>query len=123
MRIPARATVRQDFEHGQLHIGPRLGPEESLANKDLTDVFHTSLKSNVVVLGEHGSESRISLRIGSNRVPPKSAVVVTWSPDDGAPFYCVEPWMGPANSPEHKTGLYLVAPSATQTFLVEVDLK
>ena len=31
--------------------------------------------------------------------------------------------MGPANSPEHKTGLYHVAPSETQTFLVEVSLK
>ncbi len=121
--IPARATVRQDFEHGQLHIGPRLGPEESLANTDLTDVFHTSLQSNVVVIGERGSDSRIRLRVGPDRVPPKSTVVVTWTPDENAPFYCVEPWMGPANSPEHKTGLYSVAPSATQTFLVEVDLK
>jgi hypothetical protein len=31
--------------------------------------------------------------------------------------------MGPANAPEHKTGLYLVAPSETQTFLVQVSLK
>jgi hypothetical protein len=31
--------------------------------------------------------------------------------------------MGPANSPEHKTGLYQVAPSETQMFLVEVSVK
>ena len=123
IRIPARATLRQNFEQGQLHIGPRLGPEESLANKDLIDVFHTALKNNAVVFGERGGEDQIILRIGPDRVPPKPAVVVTWAPDDNSPFYCVEPWMGPANSPEHKTGLYHVAPSETQTFLVEVSLK
>ncbi len=121
--IPARSTLRQDFEHGQLHIGPRLGAEESLANKDLVDIFHTALKSNLVVVGERGSDSRVRLRLGPDRVPPKSAVIVTWTADDNAPFFCVEPWMGPANAPEHKTGLYSVAPSATQTFLVEIDLK
>ena len=123
IRIPAKATVRQDFERGQLHIVPHLAPEESLANKDLIDVFHTSLKSNVVVFGERGGESKISLCVGPDRVPPKSAVVVTWSQADDSPFYCIEPWMGPANSPEHKTGLHWVAPNATQTFLVEVNLK
>ena len=30
--------------------------------------------------------------------------------------------MGPANAPEHKIGLQQVAPSETQTFLVEVSL-
>jgi galactose mutarotase-like enzyme len=123
IRIPARATLRQDFERGQLHIGPRLGLEESLANKDLIDVFHTALKNNAIVFGERGGEDQIILRIGPDRVPPKSAVVVTWTQADDSPFYCVEPWMGPANSPEHRTGLYHVAPSEAQTFLVEVSLK
>ena len=123
IRIPATATLRQDFERGPLHIGPRLGREELLANKDLIDVLHTGLKNNTVVFGERGGEDQIVIRIGPDRVPPKPTVVVTWTADDDAPFYCVEPWMGPANAPEHKTGLYLVAPSQTQTFLVQIGLK
>ncbi len=120
VRIPAGATLRQDFEQGGLHPGPRLKPEEPLTSKDLIDVFHTNLKSNPVVLGERAGAEHIALRLGSERRPPKQSVVVTWTLADDSPFYCVEPWMGPANSPEHKTGLHQVAPSEIQTFLVEV---
>lgn len=123
IRIPATATLRQEFERGQLHIGPRLGAEESLANKDLVDVFHTALKTNAVVFGERGSQDQITLRVGPDRVPPKSTVIVTWTQADDSPFYCVEPWMGPANSPEHKSGLHYLPPSESQTFLVAVRLK
>jgi galactose mutarotase-like enzyme len=123
IRIPAGASLRQDFENGQLHPGPRLRREESLASKDLIDVFHTALKSNAVVFGERGGDDKITVHLGPDRVPPKSAVVVTWTQADDSPFYCVEPWMGPANSPEHKAGLYQVAPSEMQSFLVEVSLK
>jgi galactose mutarotase-like enzyme len=123
VKIPAGATLRQNFETGQLHPGPRLTPEQSLASKDLIDVFHTALKSNAVVLGGRNGADKITIRLGANRVPPKSAVMVTWTLADDSPFYCVEPWMGPANSPEHKTGLYQVGPSETQIFLVEVSLK
>jgi galactose mutarotase-like enzyme len=123
IRIPARATLRQNFDDGTLHPGPRLGPEEPLTNKDLIDVFHTSLKSNAVVFGARGGDDQITVRLGPDRVPDKSAVIVTWTLADDSPFYCVEPWMGPANSPEHRTGLHLVSPGETQTFMVEVSLK
>ena len=123
IRIPARATLRQNFDDGKIHPGPRLGPELSLGNKDIIDVFHTSLKSNATVFGARGGEDQITVRLGPDRVPPKSAVIVTWTLADDSPFYCIEPWMGPANSPEHQIGLYQVAPGETQTFLVEVTLK
>jgi len=123
IRIPAGATLRQNFEQGGLHPGPRLHGEESLASKDLIDVFHTNLKSNTVVMGEKAGADHVAVRLGSERRPPKEAVFVTWTADDDAPFYCVEPWMGPANSPEHKLGLRQVAPNETQTFLVEVSVK
>jgi len=123
IRIPAGATLRQNFDTGQLHPGPRPVPEQSLGSKDLIDVFHTSLKNNAVVFGERGGADKITVRLGANKVPPKTAVMVTWTLADDSPFYCVEPWMGPANSPEHKIGLHQVGPSETQTFLVEVSLK
>ena len=42
--------------------------------------------------------------------------------DFAAPFYCVEPWMGPPNAPEHKVGLHYVAPGETQRFSVQVHV-
>jgi galactose mutarotase-like enzyme len=123
IRIPAGVTLRQNLDNGHLHPGPRLDQEQSLSSKDILDVFHTALKSNAVVFGERGGTDTITVRLGTDRVPPKTAVIVTWTLADDSPFYCVEPWMGPANSPEHKTGLYQVAPSETQKFLAEVCVK
>lgn len=123
IRIPAGATLRQDFDQGRLHPGPRLAHEQSLADRELIDVFHTALKNNAIVFGERIGSDRITLRHGPERRPPRDAAVVTWTAGDDSPFYCIEPWMGPANSPEHRKGLHEVAPSETETFLVEISLK
>jgi galactose mutarotase-like enzyme len=123
VRFPLRTTLRQDFSNGRLQPGPVLAEEESLANPNLIDVFHTALRRNTVVFGDRAGGGPITLRVGANRTPPKHAVVVTWTPDAQAPFYCVEPWMGPANAAEHKTGLHLLGPGETETFVVEVSLR
>jgi galactose mutarotase-like enzyme len=49
--------------------------------------------------------------------------LVTWTFNDDAPYYCVEPWMGPANAPEHKVGLHHVAPGATARFAVSISVR
>lgn len=123
IRIPATKTYRQDFSNGQLLPGPGLQPEESLDNKALIDTFHTGLKSNGVVFGPKGIPGEVAVRIGTDKVPPPDAVFVTWTFDDKAPYYCVEPWMGPANAPEHKLGLHWVAPGQAQSFIVSVQIK
>jgi galactose mutarotase-like enzyme len=61
--------------------------------------------------------------LGAENVPPPDAAIVTWTESATAPFYCVEPWMGPPNSPEHKCGLHHVAPGQTETFTVAVRVK
>ena len=46
---------------------------------------------------------------------------VTWTFNDEAPYFCVEPWMGPPNAAETKVGLLSVAPGQTQKFYTEVS--
>ncbi|MEO7415232.1 MAG: aldose epimerase [Opitutaceae bacterium] len=121
IRIPARTRLRQDAK-GNLVAGPHLEPEENLANKALIDTFHTNLRSNEVLFGEKGSGGDVRVRLGGDKVPPPDATFVTWTLDDDSPFYCVEPWMGPANAVEHKVGLHLVAPGAVQKFSVSVSV-
>ncbi len=124
IRIPAGKTYTQDMEKtGQLLPGPVLKLDEPLNNPALINVFHSALKSNTIVFGEKGRPGDIHVKIGSAKVPPADTTVVTWTADDQAPFYCVEPWMGPANSIEHKHGLYWVPPGHTQSFTVEIALK
>jgi galactose mutarotase-like enzyme len=65
----------------------------------------------------------VTVSLGADRVPPPEAAFVTWTLDAQSPFYCVEPWMGPANAPENKVGLHLVAPGASDKFTVRVSVK
>ncbi|MDB6168121.1 MAG: aldose epimerase [Verrucomicrobia bacterium] len=123
IRIPAAKRARQDFTTGQLLPGPALHADENLANPALIDTIHLGLRSNTIVFGEKGRAGDISLRLGHAKVPPPDAAIVTWSGSDDAPYYCVEPWMGPPNAPEHKIGLHLVPPGETETFSVSIAVK
>ena len=122
IRIPARKQLRQDAA-GNLIPGPKLETEENLGNKALIDTFHTQLRGNEVVFGEKGRGGDVRVQLGTEAVPPPDATFVTWTLADDSPFYCVEPWMGPANAAGHKTGLSLVAPGETQKFSVSVNVK
>lgn len=123
LRLPATKRFKQDFTTGQLTPGPALQPEENLANPALIDTIHTGLRGNEVVFGEKGRPGDVVLRLGNAKVPPADAAVVTWSGSDDAPYYCVEPWMGPPNAPEHKLGLHLVPPGETAIFAISINVR
>ncbi|HVU34063.1 MAG TPA: aldose epimerase [Opitutaceae bacterium] len=122
IRIPAGKRLKQDTT-GHLVAGPALQLEENLANPDLIDTFHTALRGNEIVFGEKGRPGDVIVRLGVANVPPPDATFVTWSAAADAPYYCVEPWMGPANAPENKVGLQYVPPGETGKFVVSVQVK
>lgn len=122
IRIPATRTLRQDAS-GRLVAGPTLRLEEPLNNPALVDTFHLGLKHNAAVFGPIGAPGEISVRVGSARVPAPEATFVTWTLAEDSPFYCVEPWMGPANAVENKTGLFWVPPGQSQSFIVDIAIK
>jgi galactose mutarotase-like enzyme len=121
IRIPATKRLRQDAK-GALVPGPNLKPEESLGNRDLIDALHTGLRSNEVTFGEKSRTGDVRVQLGTDKVPPADATFVTWTFADDSPYFCVEPWMGPPNAPEHKVGLHYVAPGETQRFSVQVHV-
>ena len=122
IRIPATRRVRQDAK-GQLIPGPTLKEIENLDHPELIDAIHLGLKDNTVIFGERGHAGDVVMKIGTAKVPAPDATFVTWSESATAPYYCVEPWMGPPNAPEHKTGLHFVPPGLTQTFTVSIGIK
>lgn len=122
IRIPAGKRLRQDTT-GALVAGPALATDENLANPALIDTFHTALKGNQAVFGEKGRPGDVTVRLGAAEVPPPDALFVTWTLAEDSPYYCVEPWMGPPNAPEHKVGLHHVVPGDTQKFTVSVGVK
>jgi galactose mutarotase-like enzyme len=122
IRIPATQHLRQDAA-GQLVPAPPLGLEEPLDHPALIDTLHLGLRRNTVVFGERGRPGDVTVSLGTERVPPPDATIVTWTADAAAPYYCVEPWMGPANAPEHHRGLHFVAPGAREIFTVSIALQ
>lgn len=122
IRIPAKRRARQ-AKTGELVPGPVLATEENLANPELIDAIHYELQNNTVVFGERDHPGSISIKIGTEKVPVPGATFVTWSGGPDAPYYCVEPWMGPPNSPENKIGLHWVEPGKTDTFIVAIAVK
>lgn len=122
IRIPATRTQRQDAK-GKLIPGPALKPEEKLSNDALIDTFHLGLKSNAVTFGSTSGPGQVTVRNGSSAVPPPEATFVTWTLAPDSPFYCVEPWMGPANAAENKVGLHWVQPGQAQSFVIDIAVK
>ena len=122
IRIPAAKRLRHD-PTGALVAGPRLQSDESIANPALVETLHTALRSNETVFGEKDRAGDVTVRLGRDKIPPPDATFVTWTVADDSPFYCVEPWMGPPNAPEHELGLHHVAPRETQKFTVSISVK
>jgi galactose mutarotase-like enzyme len=119
IRIPATQRLKQD-KAGGLVAGPDLQAEESLGNPALVDTFHTGLTGNEVSFGDRAGSGTLRVSLGHDPKPALGATFVTWTLADDSPFYCVEPWMGPANAAEHKVGLQVVPPGGTGTFSVAV---
>jgi galactose mutarotase-like enzyme len=122
VRIAAGAHVRQDAK-GSLVAATGIQPEENLANPALSDTQHYRLQQPDVVMAEAGKSGAVVVRVGADRVPHPDATIVTWSESESAPFYCIEPWMGPANAWENKIGLNWVPPATTGKFTVEVAVR
>lgn len=93
-----------------------------LSNPALVDRIHWELRHNRVSFGPKGGEEDTHILIGDDPVPQKNSTIVTWTASENAPYYCIEPWMGPPNAAEHGKGLHWVGPGESQSFKVEVSL-
>jgi len=117
----AKKAFNQD-NAGKLHPVKDFPDPASFGNEAICDLIRTKLKTNEVRFGPSGGEEDIVIRIGDTPRPDPWTTVVTWTMADDSPFYCVEPWMGPPNSPEHEKGLHYVAPGKSAVFSVQVAL-
>lgn len=95
----------------------------SFGNPANTDRIYSKLKDNLATFGPKNGEEKVGIRIldDSDTFSAWNAFVV-WTEDKDSAFYCVEPWMGPPNAPEHGNGLHAVNAQSSATFGVEVSL-
>src|SRR5690606_30269318 len=104
IQLPAGKTLRQS-DDGSLVTGPDIPRRCSLAEPALVDTMHVELGDSSVRFGPRDRSEYVALRLGDTGKPSPDATFVTWSADPDAPYYCVEPWMGPPNAPGHGRGL------------------
>ena len=96
-----------------------------MAGWSLETSAQKTLRGKVFAPEDHSGHNHApGAHVGKETFDPlPGATVVTWTEFDDSPFYCVEPWMGPPNSPEHKKGLHWVEPGETESFNVKVSLE
>lgn len=94
----------------------------ALGDPALLDRIHWELRHNQVSFGPKSGEEDVFITVGAQNPPPASTSLVTWSESTEAPWYCVEPWMGPPNAPGHGKGLHWVGAGEEASFTVRVSL-
>jgi len=119
--IPARKACRHAAD-GSLFPITGHKQTESIANPELVDRIHYGLTRSQVVCQCLDDDSKIEIEIGADKKPDPEYAIVTWTQSNTAPFFCIEPWMGPPNSPETKVGLHTVNPGKTEAFSATVKV-
>lgn len=121
VNIPAKKAFRQDTD-GKLVPVKDFPVDATFDDPVICDLLRARLKHNGVVFGPRSGEEAIEILIGEQTVPSPWTTVVTWTENEASPFYCVEPWMGPPNSPELGQGMHFVEPGKSDVFTVRVAL-
>lgn len=116
----AKKAFRLD-EQGKL-VPTEANFPANFSDPEICNRINCKLKTNTIKFGPKNGEEDITMRIGNFDKPDAWTSLVTWTENDNSPFYCIEPWMGPPNSGEHKSGLHLVKPNSSQNFLVEISI-
>lgn len=120
LQLPAKKAFYHGGD-GALHKA-EASPKTTFDDPAIIDRIHCKLTEATMRFGPAGGEENVGIRIGTDPVPAPYTTVVTWTENEDSPFYCVEPWMGPPNSPAHRNGLHYVEPGKEGAFTVEVAL-
>lgn len=119
-KIPA-AEAFTHAANGQLLPDNAVQPSGSFADAGINDRIFSQLGSSPTWLTCEKTNESLSIRIlPGGSAAGKCNAIVLWSESDASPYYCVEPWMGPPNSPEHGQGLHCVPAAQSACFEVEV---
>lgn len=126
---------RSDYElHMEARKSAYMGPDGKLVpsrerhkqhvlgDPVLIDRIHWELRHNQISFGPKSGDEDVFITIGEKTPPSPVMTIVTWAESPDAPYFCIEPWMGPANAAEHGKGLHWVNPGEQSEFKIRVSL-
>jgi galactose mutarotase-like enzyme len=119
--IPSPEAWRQDPAGGLVPVATT--GEVPLTSEALLATMHGALTDEAMELRETASGASIRVAMPGCRLEFPEAVFTTWTQDEAAPYYCLEPWMGPANAPGLGRGVHRVPPGGRQLFPVDVRIE
>lgn len=96
------------------------GHQHTFSDPNMVDRIHTHIRTQPIRFGPIADNISIEMNYEGDFADKDWVSVVTWTENASSPFYCVEPWMGPPNSPTHGHGIASVAPGSTNAFRVIV---
>ena len=121
--IPAKKCFTQAPDGSLQLVEKGWDKNTSFGDPANNDRIYSRLTADTTSFGPNGGEEDIGIRIINDTATHSTwNAFVIWTEKPDSPFYCVEPWMGPPNSPEHGKGLHAVGGGETATFGVEVSL-
>ena len=117
--IDAKKTFQYQ-DNGEMLENSKAAYPIPLADEKLINRVHYQLESPDAEISLFNGEETLRISEASWSGKGSRLTYVSWTKPE-APFYCLEPWMSPPNSPEHKTVKY-VSPGAREEFTVEIEL-
>ncbi len=122
-RVPAKKCFTHAPDGSLQTVAKGWDKDLSFGNPVNSDRIYTKLTGDMITFGPNGGEEDIGIRFikDCDTVSAWNAFLV-WTESAESPFYCVEPWMGPPNSPTHGHGLHAVNGGESASFGVEVAL-
>jgi galactose mutarotase-like enzyme len=113
--LPCKKWGWQNFEDGSIRTAQAQSSQTTLANKAIIDRFHLEFTEPKVLLKSPDQQIIFSWTSSDPWFD-----VTTWTFDDAADFYCVEPWLGLPNAIHHGIGLRILQPGEAETACCEI---
>jgi galactose mutarotase-like enzyme len=112
--------IFQYEESGMMKKNSDVGDTCLLNDNELINRVYYELKNPTAEISLLNNEEPIRISEVGGAQNGSRLTFVTWT-KEGAPFYCLEPWMSPPNAPENKT-CRMVPAGARDEFTVEIEL-
>lgn len=117
IQLPCKQWGWQNFEDGSIRTEEAAASQTTLDDKALVDRFHLEFIEPKVILESPGKNISFSW----NSSDPWFDVT-TWTANDEADFYCVEPWLGLPNAIHHGIGLRMLAAGEEEKASCEISV-
>lgn len=117
IHLPCKQWGWQNFEDGSIRTAEAASSKTTLNDKALIDRFHLEFREPKVFL--ESPKKHISFSWNS-RDPWFD--VTTWTLNENADFFCVEPWLGLPNAIHHGMGLRMLAAGEEEKASCEIAI-